>query len=54
MNPNSNIGNKKGEPRFACKLCPKKVSKNDDVISCELCQTLVHIKCNYLNYIDYN
>ena len=41
-------------PKFPCKLCPKNVSNNDNAILCDLCQAWVHIKCNHLNYIDYN
>ena len=36
-----------------CKLCPKNVSDNNKAILCDLCQTWIHIKCNHLNYIDY-
>ena len=58
---NSNNSRKKGSDtkyttpvtKFPCKLCPKTVSDNDNVILCDLCQTWVHIKCNCLNYIDY-
>ena len=49
---NSSI-NKQGEPIFACKLCPKNVTDNDNAILCNLCQTWVHIKCNHYNYMDY-
>ena len=37
--------------KFPCKLCPKNVSNNDNAISCDLCQTWVHIKCNQCNLI---
>ena len=56
MNPSNS--SKKQEPdititKFPCKLCPKNVSDNDNAILCDLCQTWIHIKCNQLNYIDY-
>ena len=53
MNSNSNSCSNKGEPIFPCKLCPKYVTDNDNAILCDLCQTLVHIKCPHLNYMDY-
>ena len=55
----SRNSSKKREPdtttitKFPSKLCPKNVIDNDNSILCDLCQTWVHIKCNYLNYIDY-
>ena len=56
MNP-SNSSKKRGPDititKFPCKLCPKNVSDNDNAILCDLCQTWIHIKCNQLNYIDY-
>ena len=39
--------------KFPCKLCPKNVSDNDNAVLNDLCQIWVHIKYNYLNYIDY-
>ena len=55
----NNSSKKRGVPdsdttitKCPCKLCPKNVSDNDNVILCDLCQTWVHIKCNHLNYID--
>ena len=55
---NSSNSSKKQEPdititKFLCKLCPKNVSDNDNAILCDLCQTWTHIKCNQLNYTDY-
>ena len=55
---NSSKSSKKQGPdttitKFPCNLCPKNVSDNDNTILCDLFQTLIHIKCNYLNYIDY-
>ena len=54
----SGNSSKKREPdtttftKFPCKLYPKNVSDNNNVILCDVCQTWVHIKCNHLNYID--
>ena len=53
MNSKSNSSINKWEPIFPCKLCPKSVTDNDNVILYDLCQTWVHIKCNHLNYMDY-
>ena len=50
---NSNSINEQGEPIFPSKLCPKDVTDNVNAILCDLCQTRVHIKYNYLNYMDY-
>ena len=54
----SNTSSKKRGPnttttKFPYKLRTKNVSNNDNGILCNLCQTWVQIKCNYLNYIDY-
>ena len=54
---NSSNSSKKREPdttimKFPCKLCPKNVSDNDNVILCDFYQIWVRIKCNHLNYID--
>ena len=35
----------------ACNTCGKSV-KNRNSIKCNLCLTKVHLKCNYLNYVD--
>ena len=53
MNSKKNSSSNKGEPISPCKLCPKNMTDNDNVILCDLCQTRVHIKCNHLNYMNY-
>ena len=57
MNFSNNSSKKRGPDttitKFPCRLCPKNVSGNHSAISCDLCQTWVHIKYNYLNYTDY-
>ena len=35
-------------------ICEKSVSDKDDVIQCDICQAWIHLKCNKLNYINYN
>ena len=35
----------------ACNTCGKSV-KDRNSIKCNLCLTIVHLKCNYLNYVD--
>ena len=53
MTSKNNSSRNKGEQIFACKLCPKNVTDNDNPVLCDLCQIWVHIKCNHLNYMDY-
>ena len=35
----------------SCSLCEKSVNHRSS-IKCNLCQTITHLKCNYLNYVD--
>ena len=36
---------------FSCSLCEKSVNHRS-TIKCKLCQTISHLKCNDLNYVD--
>ena len=38
---------------FPCSICTKTIGDNDDSIYCDNCNLWVHIKCNNLNFIDY-
>ena len=41
---------------FPCSICSKTIGDNDDSIYCDKCSCTyqnVHIKCNNLNFIDY-
>ena len=38
---------------LACNTCGKSV-KDRNSIKCNLCLTKVHLKCNYLNYVDFH
>ena len=39
---------------YPCSVCKKSVLNQDKAICCDLCYQWVYIKCNNLNYIDYN
>ena len=36
-----------------CKICTKKVHRNDNAIVCDICNSWVHIRCNKLDKKDY-
>ena len=36
---------------YLCTLCEKSINHRSS-IQCNLCQTISHLKCNYLNYVD--
>ena len=38
---------------FSCKNCKNNVTNSSKAIQCDLCDSWVHIKCNDLDYIDY-
>ena len=38
---------------FPCKLCKKRVAKNDHAVPCDSCHLWVHIKCNEINLQRY-
>ena len=38
---------------FPCSICTKTVDDNDNSLSCDKCNLWVHIKCNNLNFLDY-
>ena len=38
---------------FPCSICTMASGDTDDSIYCDKCNSLVHIKCNNLNFIDY-
>ena len=38
---------------FPCSICTKTIGDNDDSIYCDNYNLWVHIKCNNLNFIDY-
>ena len=38
---------------FPCSICTKTTGDNDDSIYHDKCNLWVHIKCNNLNFIDY-
>ena len=40
-------------PKFPCKICAKMVHDKDKAVQCDLCELQIHIKCIYLNYLDY-
>ena len=40
-------------PQFPCSVCHKSIGDKENSIFCDLCKLWVHIKCNNLNYVDY-
>ena len=40
-------------PQFPCSVCHRSIGDIENSIFCDLCKLWVHIKCNNLNYIDY-
>ena len=46
VSSNSNIA-------FHCKICNISIKDEDNAVRCDICQFWIHIKCNKLNYIDY-
>ena len=40
-------------PQFSCSACHKSIGDKENSIFCDLCKLWVHIKCNNLNYVDY-
>ena len=40
-------------PDFPCSVCHKSIGDKENSIFCDLCKLWVHIKCNNLNYVDY-
>ena len=38
---------------FPCSICTKTVDGNDNSIYCDKCNLWLHIKCNNLNFLDY-
>ena len=38
---------------FRCSICTKAIGDNDNSLYCDKCKLWVHIKCNNLNFIDY-
>ena len=40
-------------PDFPCSVCHKSIGDKENSIFCDLCKLWVHIKCNNLNYLDY-
>ena len=38
---------------FPCSICNQAIGDNDNSIYCDKCNSWVHIKCNNLNFIDY-
>ena len=38
---------------FPCSICTKAIGGNDNSIYCDKCNLWFHIKCNNLNFIDY-
>ena len=38
---------------FPCGICHKSVNANHNAVLCDICNKWIHIKCNYLNKIDY-
>ena len=38
---------------FPCSICTKTVDDNDKSIYCAKCNLWVHVKCNNLNFLDY-
>ena len=39
--------------QFLCSVCYKSIGDKEHSIFCALCKLWVHIKCNNLNYVDY-
>ena len=39
--------------QFPCSVSHKSIGDKENSIFCDLCKLLVHIKCNNLNYVDY-
>ena len=39
--------------QFPCSVCHKSIGDKENSIFCDLCKLWVHIKCNNLNYVDY-
>ena len=39
--------------QFPCRVCHKSIDDKENSIFCDLCKLWVHIKCNNLNYVDY-
>ena len=39
--------------QFPCSVCHKSIGDKENSIFCDLCKLWIHIKCNNLNYVDY-
>ena len=40
-------------PKFPSKICAKNIYDQDKAVQCDLCEFLIGIKCNNLNYLDH-
>ena len=36
-------------PKFPCKICSKRMAKNNKAICFDLCDICIHTKCNKIN-----
>ena len=39
--------------QFLCSVCHKSTGDKENSFFCDLCKLWIHIKCNNLDYVDY-